>query len=91
MTYSLFGERSAAAAFLHEPARVTLAWLRRRFAARKQRMVLNSLLEMDAHRLDDLGISRSDVLEALDIPHRRPGLQFHGRRSQRSHAWVRPE
>jgi uncharacterized protein YjiS (DUF1127 family) len=41
------------------------AWFAARRAAHDRRLTLRSLLEMDACRLDDLGITPQDVLEAL--------------------------
>jgi uncharacterized protein YjiS (DUF1127 family) len=41
-------------------------------AARARRVALSSLLEMEAHRLDDLGITVQDVVDALG--RRRPGV-----------------
>ena len=35
-------------------------------AARVRRIALATLMEMDAHRLDDLGINAQDVVEALN-------------------------
>ena len=35
-------------------------------AAGARRIALSSLLEMDAHRLDDLGLNAQDVLDALN-------------------------
>jgi uncharacterized protein YjiS (DUF1127 family) len=34
-------------------------------AARARRIALSSLMEMDAHRLNDLGLNAQDVVEAL--------------------------
>ena len=35
-------------------------------AARARRIALATLMEMEAHRLDDLGITAQDVVEALN-------------------------
>ncbi|WDR06563.1 hypothetical protein PSQ90_03620 [Devosia rhodophyticola] len=74
MTISLSGERSVAVAHSSGFA----ASVRRHFAqirADKARMkALKTLLEYDEFRLDDLGICRQDVLDAL--AHRAPAGQF---------------
>ena len=61
----------------HVPAEVTAAagviravhavnrWFAKLRAERARRLALATLMEMDAHRLDDLGISVLDVQEAL--------------------------
>jgi len=55
------------------PARSGLGALARRFVAwraqRARRLAMLSLLEMDAARLDDLGISIDAVRDALDARH----------------------
>lgn len=89
MSYSLSGERSAVPALLHALLRSILASLARRRTARKQRMVLSALLEMDPARLDDLGICHLDVAEAIRTPQRQPGELLARRRSSRAQAWVR--
>jgi uncharacterized protein YjiS (DUF1127 family) len=35
-------------------------------AARARRIALSTLLEMDVHRLDDLGLNAQDVVDALN-------------------------
>jgi uncharacterized protein YjiS (DUF1127 family) len=65
MAYSLSGERPIAAAW---PSRVLgsmLHWAMRAGKARRQRVALSALLEMDEYRLWDLGISRDDLTHAL--------------------------
>ena len=41
------------------------AWVAERRARRAQREALAYLLELDAYRLDDLGINRADLFAAL--------------------------
>lgn len=65
MAYSLPGERPAVAALPNNPLVGVRAWLKRIRAAHARRIALTSLLEYEEHRLDDLGISRSQVIEAL--------------------------
>ena len=65
MDLSLPGERSLAAATPANPVRTLFAFLARQIARRRQRKALSSLLELDSARLRDLGVTRSDILEAM--------------------------
>ena len=56
---------SLAAAALRALAQSFIAWR----AQRARRLAMLSLLELDAFRLDDLGISIDAVREALDARH----------------------
>lgn len=56
---------SLAARALRSVARSFIAWR----AQRARRLAMLSLLEMDASRLDDLGISIDAVRDALDVRH----------------------
>jgi uncharacterized protein YjiS (DUF1127 family) len=60
----------AAAPVARNPVRRVVAAaatvLARLQAARARRIALAALMEMDAHRLDDLGISAQDVVDALN-------------------------
>ena len=69
MALLLSGERPAAAAVTLNPFRcaVALGSAKAR-AARAQRVALSNLLEFDAHRLDDLGINRGDLFDAMQPP-----------------------
>ena len=69
MAYSLSSERPAVAAVTLNPLRAFGRWVAKARAARAQRVALGTLLEFDAHRLDDLGINRGDLFDAL---HRHP-------------------
>ena len=68
MAHLLSGERPTAAAFSISFFAGIAAWLGKVRAGRTQRIALNTLLEFDEHRLDDLGISRQDVVEAIQNP-----------------------
>jgi uncharacterized protein YjiS (DUF1127 family) len=88
MTFISAGERPASAA---APGRF-LFGLWHRFAQarseRRQRLALRALLQFDPHRLEDLGLCRQDVLDALARPHGHPtGLAAH--RARRARAWLR--
>jgi uncharacterized protein YjiS (DUF1127 family) len=54
---------------------------------RTQQLALASLLDMDAHQLDDLGLSVGDVLDALNSP---PPVapMLNARRSRRASTWT---
>jgi len=65
MAYSLSGERPTAAAW---PTALFAALVRvvtRAGKARRQRVALAALLEMDEYRLWDLGVTRADLGRAL--------------------------
>ncbi|HEY8577879.1 MAG TPA: hypothetical protein VIL88_16250 [Devosia sp.] len=68
MALSLFGERSLAAASPANPLTAVARWIRKAQAARTRRAALSALLELDADRLGDLGISRQDVVAAMVAP-----------------------
>jgi uncharacterized protein YjiS (DUF1127 family) len=66
------------------------AFAREQHARRRQRIALASLMEMDASRLDDLGIDAHDVAEAATSP--AAGRELEVRRAHRASAWtpIRP-
>lgn len=68
MALSLPGERSLAAATPANPFAAFVRWIAKAQAARTRRVALMALLELDHARLSDLGISRDDVLAALNAP-----------------------
>jgi uncharacterized protein YjiS (DUF1127 family) len=65
MALVLSGERPQAAAVSWNPVRFAAAWFAKARAERAQHQALTSLLDLDAHRLDDLGISRTDLFDAM--------------------------
>ena len=65
MTLVLSGERPHAAATSANPVRFVAVLLAKVRAERAQRIALSSLLELDPHRLDDLGINRGDLFDAM--------------------------
>lgn len=75
MALSLFGERPHAAAMPANPVSVFAAWFAKARAARARRIALAALLELDHCRLNDLGINRQDVLDAM----RAKGIGFGNR------------
>lgn len=65
MALSLPGERSVAAATPTTPIRALFAWIAKVNTDRQRRTVLKSLLEFDADRLRDLGLSPADIHAAI--------------------------
>ena len=65
MALSLHGERPHAAAMPASPFAVFARWLAKANAARTRRTALAALLELDQDRLNDLGINRQDVVDAM--------------------------
>lgn len=65
MALSLSGERSVAAATPFRPFAAFMRWIAKAQAARTRRTALTSLLELDHTRLNDLGITRQDVVVAM--------------------------
>jgi len=70
MALVLSGERPSAAAASFNPVRLVAALFVRAQAERSQRLALKSLLDLDPHRLDDLGINRGDLFDAMRAEHR---------------------
>lgn len=68
MALSLPGERSLAAATPANPLVAFTRWIAKAQAARTRRNALSALLELDADRLNDLGISRDDIAAAIAAP-----------------------
>jgi len=82
MALVLSGERPAAAATIN-PVTLLVTWFAKARAGRLQRLALENLLELDAHRLDDLGINRADLFDAMQVNNRRPTRLLAERRSHR--------
>lgn len=88
MAYLLLGERPTAAAIPVHPLRALFRWLGEVRAARTRRLALLSLLELDNSRLDDLGVDRHDLFEALHDQTRNPGETLSQRRARSSSHWL---
>jgi uncharacterized protein YjiS (DUF1127 family) len=58
--------RPAPSAYVVAAIHSVVSWIAAVRAERARQLTLRSLLEMDAHRLDDLGISPHDVTQAMD-------------------------
>ena len=81
MALVLSGERPAAAAPSFNPARWVVAVFAKARAERVQRIALKTLLDLDQHRLDDLGINRRDLFDAMAA--QRPTRLLSQRRDRR--------
>lgn len=90
MAFSLTGERPAVAAVTSSPIRSFFRWLAKARAERAQRLALANLLEFDAALLEDLGINRHDVIEAMRIPPRKAAEQLSARRARNAWNWLNP-
>ena len=88
MAFLLASEQPAAAAVTISPVRALFRWVSKVRAARAQRVALTSLLEFDTTRLDDLGINRQDLFDAIHNPSRHPGATLSERRATKSSAWL---
>ena len=85
MAYSLSGERPELAATATGFTTYVRNWLAAAKLARTRRTALATLLELEDFRLEDLGISRADVVDALNDPTRNAGRQLAFKRSLRAY------
>ena len=90
MVHLLSSERPSMAAASSNPFVLLVNWFARVRARRARHVALESLLEYDSARLEDLGINRQDLFEALDSPSPRPGLRLSQRRAESSRNWLNP-
>lgn len=65
MAFLLSSERPAVAGSFSHPFAAFGRWWRMLNAKRTRRTRLEALLDMDEYRLDDLGLNRQDILEAV--------------------------
>jgi uncharacterized protein YjiS (DUF1127 family) len=84
MAYLLSSERPAAVAFSSTILAGFLGWLGKLRTQRAQKVALSTLLDYDEHRLDDLGLSRQDVVEAILHPRIPAGNTLAARRAARA-------
>jgi uncharacterized protein YjiS (DUF1127 family) len=89
MALVLSGERPLAAATSSNPVRFVAAFFAKVRAERTQRIALQSLLELDPHRLDDLGINRGDLFDAMRAE-QRPTRVLAERRANRLDGYLNP-
>lgn len=90
MVHLLSSERPSMAAASSNPLSALVNWFAKARAKRARRVALQSLLDYDSARLDDLGINRQDLFEALDAPSQRPGLRLAQKRAESSRNWLNP-
>lgn len=90
MVHLLSSERPSMAAASSNPLSALVNWFAKARAARTQRIALASLLDYDVARLEDLGINRQDLFEALDSPSQRPGYKLSQKRAESARNWLNP-
>lgn len=88
MAYSLSGERPAVAAAQSHPLATLFAWVKKVQTKRARRRALVNLLEFDDHMLDDIGVRRHDLVDAMQSP--RAGQTLAQRRAAASRNWLNP-
>lgn len=88
MAYLLSSEQPAAAAVPVNPLRALFRWLGELRAERARRTALRSLLDLDNSRLDDLGIDRHDLFEALHDRSKHAGERLSRSRARSSNHWL---
>jgi len=87
MAFLLSSERPAVAAVAFNPVGGLFRWLAKARAERAQRVALAHLLEFDAALLNDLGINRQDVVEAMRNPPPKAAETLAARRAQNARNW----
>ena len=90
MALLLSGERPSAAAVSLNPFRVAVAFVGKLRAANARRQALSNLLSMDSYRLDDLGINRSDLFDAMAVEPARTARVLADRRAASASNWLNP-
>lgn len=88
MAFLLSSERPALAAVISSPIRGFFRWLAKVRAERALRLALANLLEFDAALLNDLGIDRHDVVEAMRNPPRKAAEKLSARRAYNARNWF---
>lgn len=89
MALSLSGERPAEAATASNPFDGIARWFATLRRAGKQRRALVSLLDYDSAHLDDLGLCRQDLIEALGNSRRQATQVLSAARAERTRRWYR--
>jgi uncharacterized protein YjiS (DUF1127 family) len=90
MALMLSSERPSAAAVSLNPFRIAVAFAGKFRAANARRQALHNLLAMDTHRLDDLGINRTDLFDAMASEPSRASRVLSDRRAQNASHWLNP-
>jgi uncharacterized protein YjiS (DUF1127 family) len=90
MALLLSSERPSTAAATLNPFRIAVAFVGKLRVANARRQAFHNLLALDANRLDDLGINRNDLFEAMQAePHRRSRV-LNDSRARRASDWLNP-
>ena len=90
MALLLSGERPSAAAVTLNPFRYAVAFVGKLRAANARRQALHNLLGLPTHRLDDLGINRTDLFDAIGTKPLNHGRFLADRRAETSSHWLNP-
>lgn len=88
MAFLLSSERPAMAAAPTSPVTAFFGWFAKARAARAQRRALEDLLEFDSALLDDIGINRQDLFDAMQS--QRAGQTLSQRRAAAARNWLNP-
>lgn len=88
MAYLLSSERPAVAAVQSSLVKSVFGWFAKVRAARAQRRALENLLEFDTALLDDIGINRQDLFDAMHST--RVGQTLNQRRAAAARNWLNP-
>ncbi len=90
MALLLSGERPSAAAVTLNPFRYAVAFVGKVRAANARRQAFHNLLSLNDGRLDDLGIDRSDLFDAMAVEPSRSARVLSDRRSAKATHWLNP-
>ena len=90
MALLLSGERPSTAAVSLNPFRYAVAFVSKLRAANARRQALHDLMGLPAHRLDDLGINRTDLFDAMSANPLQGGRFLAERRAETSSNWLNP-
>ena len=90
MALLLSGERPSAAAVSLNPFRYAVAFVGKVRAANTRRRALNNLLSFNDGQLDDLGINRSDLFDAMAVEPSRAARFLDERRAANASHWFNP-
>lgn len=90
MALLLSGERPTTAAVTLNPFRLAVTFVGKLRAANARRQAFHNLLSLDGHRLDDLGINRTDLFEAMQARPAGRARILTERRARNAADWLNP-
>ena len=90
MALMLSGERPSTAAVTLNPFRYAVAFVGKVRAANARRQAFHNLLSLNDGRLDDLGINRSDLFDAMSAEPSRSARVLSDRRAAKASHWLNP-